>query len=120
MKKAFLMILLLFLCYFALSTSALALAPDLQSEAAVLMDGKTGQILWAQNMDAKEYPASITKILTAYLAVEMGSTDEVLTMSRNAVFSIPRGSSHIALDEGEAIVLKDALAALMTVSANDV
>lgn len=83
------------------------------------MDASSGQVLWSKNMHSKEYPASITKILTAYLVAEYLSPDETMVMSRHAVFSIPRGSCHIALNEGEEIKVGDALSALMTVSAND-
>ena len=95
------------------------LAPSLQSESAVLMDADSGQILYSKNMDEILYPASITKIMTGLLALEKGKLTDVLTMSNRAVFSVERGSSHIALDEGEQISLEDALYGLAIASAND-
>ena len=92
---------------------------ELASFAAVLMDVETGQILYEKNMQEELPPASITKILTALLALEKGDLSETLTMSHDAVFSIPRGSSHIALDEDEQITLEQAMYAMMLVSAND-
>ena len=44
--------------------------PDTYSETAVLMDADTGTILYNKGMDEKRYPASITKIMTALLALE--------------------------------------------------
>lgn len=83
------------------------------------MDAQTGQVLYEKNMNQKEYPASITKIMTAMLALEKGSLNDVLTMSSEAVFSIERDSSHIALDVGEQLSLEKALYAMAIESAND-
>lgn len=95
------------------------LYPIIESEAAVLMDAKTGQVLFAKNMDEQLYPASITKIMTVLLGIENGNLNDLITMSREAVFSIERGSSHIALDVGEQITLEQALMAAMLPSANE-
>lgn len=93
--------------------------PNLGSEAAVLMDAQTGQVLFEKNMNLKEYPASITKIMTAMLALEKGNLNDMLTMSNEAVFSVERDSSHIALDVGEQLSLEQALYAISIDSAND-
>jgi len=74
-----------------------AYAPALQSLSACLMDAQSGQILYGKDMDRVMYPASITKIMTALLALEKGNLSDMITMSHEAVFSIERGSSHIAL-----------------------
>lgn len=94
-------------------------APALLSESAVLMDADSGQILYGKNMDEVLYPASIMKIMTALLALEKGQLTDIITMSHDAVFTVERGSSHIALDEGEQISLNNALYALAIASAND-
>ncbi|HWP98775.1 MAG TPA: D-alanyl-D-alanine carboxypeptidase family protein [Syntrophomonadaceae bacterium] len=94
-------------------------APAIISESAILMDAKTGQVLYEKNMNEKLYPASITKILTILLGIEKGHLDDTVTMSHEAVFTIPRGASHIALDEGEQITLEQALMAALLPSAND-
>lgn len=83
------------------------------------MDAQTGQILYQKNMDTKMYPASITKIMTGMLALKFASLSDVITMSYDAVFSIDRSSSHIALDVNEQITLEQALYALSIESAND-
>lgn len=93
--------------------------PTISAEAGILMDASTGQVLYQKNMDKKEFPASITKIMTILLGVESEKLKEKITMSRNAVFSIPRNSAHIALDEGEEIKLEDALYGAMLPSANE-
>lgn len=91
----------------------------LKSETAVLMDGETGQVLFEKDMYRRMFPASITKIMTALLALENGKLDDVITMSRDAVFSIGRGTSHVALDADEELTLEEALYAIALASAND-
>jgi D-alanyl-D-alanine carboxypeptidase len=93
--------------------------PHITSESAVLMDAKTGQVLYEKNMNTQLYPASITKILTILLGIENCSLQDTITMSHNAVFSIPRGASHIALDEGEQITMEQSIMAALLPSAND-
>lgn len=93
--------------------------PELISEGAVLMDASTGQILYGKNMDEQLYPASITKIMTGYLALKYGNPSDELTLSQAVVDQVPRTSSHISLLPGEVITLEGALYALALVSAND-
>ena len=64
-------------------------------------------------------PASITKIMTALLALEHGNLSDTNTMSYDAVHSLARGSSHIALVTDEILTLEQALYALALESAND-
>lgn len=87
---------------------------------AILMDATTGQILYEEAAYEKAYPASITKLLTALLTVENLEATDILTLSRNSVFSLPLGSSHIGLREDEAITIDQALHGLMLNSANEV
>ncbi|MBP3326188.1 MAG: D-alanyl-D-alanine carboxypeptidase [Coprococcus sp.] len=95
-------------------------APDIVSNAAIVMDAKTGNILYEKNATEKKYPASITKIMTCYLALQNCKFDETLTMSEDAIWGIERDSSHIALDVGESITMEEGLYALMLESANEV
>jgi len=84
------------------------------------MDADTGQVLYQKNPNKQMQPASITKIVTAIVALESGmALDSKITVSKNAVESVPRSSSHIALDVGETLPLEDALYAMMLQSAND-
>lgn len=93
---------------------------QVESQAAILMDGKTGQVLYSKNADQRLYPASITKILTGYLLLEKkGNLDGSMIVSANAVDSIDRDSSHIALDYNEEVLVKDLMYAMLLQSAND-
>lgn len=89
------------------------------SESVVLMDAATGQVLYDLDMHHPLKPASITKIATALLALELGDLGDIITMSFEAVNSIDEDSSQIALFIGERITLEQALYALALESAND-
>ena len=76
-------------------------------------------MLYEKNADDQHYPASITKIMTVYLALSQGSPDQMLTAADTAIDNIDRQSSHIWLDYGEELTLKDACYAAIMASAND-
>ncbi len=112
---------LIILCLMCLSITPCYASEDLmiESEAVILIDGKTGMVLYEKNSHEKKYPASITKIMTVYLALSNLSPDKVLVASPSAIDSIDRKSSHIWLDyKEEATVIDLAYAALLS-SAND-
>jgi D-alanyl-D-alanine carboxypeptidase len=98
-----------------------AIKPDanIVSEAYIVMDARSGQVLYEHNAKLPMFPASITKILTCALALENCDPSETATLSHNAVFSVPRDTTHIALTEGEVISVNDLLGAAMVESAND-
>ncbi len=110
--------LMIFASLFSFSVGAES-GVEIASQAAVLMDAETGQILYQKNMHERYYPASITKIMTALLALENAEVTEEVTCSDYAVLSLPVGTSHIALTGGEKLPLDEALYALMLPSAND-
>ena len=116
MIKRTLIYLLIFQC-FLVNLSAAYAAPSLLSESAVLIDAKSGTILAQKNADKKMYPASLTKIMTAIIAIEMGKLTDVITVDDDTPHEIE--GSHIALEPGEILTLKDLLYALMLPSAND-
>ncbi|MEG2857041.1 MAG: D-alanyl-D-alanine carboxypeptidase family protein [Clostridia bacterium] len=93
--------------------------PTIISESAVLMDADSGQVIYNKQMNKRQFPASITKIMTTYLGVEQGKLTDVMTVSEEAVELVARNASHIALTGGEKITLEDALYGAMLVSAND-
>ncbi|MCM1185605.1 MAG: D-alanyl-D-alanine carboxypeptidase [Lachnoclostridium sp.] len=94
--------------------------PVVNAEAAILMEAKTGAILYAKNIHKQEYPASTTKILTSLIAIEQCSMDEIVTFSHDAVFGIPLDSNHIAMNEGDTLTMEQCLNAILIRSANEV
>lgn len=112
---------LIFLFVFLFSTvfpeAAAAAAPRVTADAAVLIDVETGQIYFAKNHTRRAAPASLTKIMTAVIAVENSSLDDVVTVdSRSASVSM---GSIIDLRKGEKITLGELLTAALVASAND-
>lgn len=94
--------------------------PDIVAEGAIVIDAKTGQILYEKNAYETYYPASITKVLTILVALEnCDDFSETVTFSQNAIWDIDRDSSHIALDVGEEISVEDCLYAISVRSANE-
>lgn len=113
-------VLLWLLCFLLLPFPVRAEEPlQLASQAAVLMDGNTLTVLYEKNMNEPLYPASITKLMTALLAMEVLEPEQVLTVSQSAVNAVPRTSSHISLLPGEHLTVEDALYAIGMESAND-
>lgn len=94
--------------------------PEILSGSAVVMEAETGTVLYDRNMNQRAYPASITKILTAVLAVENCAMNEMVEFSNDAVFSVPRDSSHIAIVPGEFLSVENCLYGLLLASANEV
>lgn len=109
---------LLFFIFLLSFSTALAqpAPPDIKAAGAVLMDAKTGQVLYEKNADKRLAPASTTKIMTAILAIESDRLDEKTTISKNAA-SVTGSTMH--LTEGQIISLRELLTGLMMRSGND-
>ena len=93
--------------------------PQIEAESAIVMDVYTETILYAKNADKKQYPASITKILTTLLACENLDLSDDLVVSQNAAYGIEPGSSSIYADTDEKFTVTQALMAVMLESANE-
>lgn len=90
--------------------------------AAMLMNAQTGEVLYARQADAPRFPASITKVLTLYLAFEQLAKgtmrgDDAIIISRHAAMQAP---SKLGLRPGASIALKTAIDVIATKSANDI
>jgi len=95
--------------------------PRYTSAAVVIMCADTGLVLYGTEHHTQKYPASITKIMTALIVLDkVQDLNERIEFSHYAVFSIPRDSSHIAMDVGETLTVREALYGLMLSSANEV
>lgn len=86
------------------------------AQAAILMDRDSGRILFSKNADKEMKIASLTKIMTAIVAMEQSELDSVVTVGPNAVGV--EGSS-IYLKKGEKVPLENLLYGLMLRSGND-
>lgn len=116
MKKQYIVfIILTIILLFVFSSSTMA-QPNIAGEAAILMDVKTGEILWGKNERDQRSPASITKLVTALVAIEKGNLQDEVTISQEAVNT--RGSI-VWLRAGETQTLENLIYAAMLNSGND-
>lgn len=88
------------------------------AEAAGVFLTSKKEAVYKKNIFEKLYPASTTKILTAYVALKNGNLDDVVTVSANAA-NQASDSSVCELKEGDKITLRDLLYGLMLRSGND-
>ncbi|MGF9904974.1 D-alanyl-D-alanine carboxypeptidase family protein [Brevibacillus porteri] len=95
---------------------AAAAPPSLSAEGAALIDVESGRILYSKNGTKKMRIASLTKTMTAIVAIEMGKLDAQVTVPPQAVGV--EGSS-IYLKNGEKLTLEELLYGLMLRSGND-
>ena len=110
MKKLllFLLLLLLFTVRVEASTSS--------AHSYILMDASSGRVLLSKDKDSKRLIASITKIMTAVLAIESNKLDDVVVVDSSIKKAYGSG---IYIEEGEKIKLKDLVYGLMLRSGND-
>ena len=121
MKKIFLILISIFILLFS---TTLSFATDeevlnIESEAAILIEAKTGKVLYGKNEEEKLYPASTTKILTAILALENCNLTDTATANATAVSNIPSGYTTANIQIGETFTIEHLLKLLLVISAND-
>jgi serine-type D-Ala-D-Ala carboxypeptidase (penicillin-binding protein 5/6) len=91
--------------------------PSVVAESAALLDTFTGEFLYTKNEDAREYPASATKILTALIVIEAGDLDKMVKVELPDTKVEP---SSLDLKAGEQYPRRQLLYGLLLKSANDV
>ena len=89
------------------------------AKGAFLYEMTTGTVIYAKNPDAKLYPASLTKVMTALIALENADMDEMVTVSVAAVSNMDPAASLAGLIPGEEMSMENLLYCLMVESAND-
>lgn len=94
--------------------------PQIASEGAVLLDAQTGTILYGKNAEAKYYPASITKLMTALLVAERSNLTDTVVYSKAATTNMESGAVTLGLVEGDRLTVEQSLYGLMLKSANEV
>ena len=94
--------------------------PNVYAHAAVVMDMKSGAILYAKNPDEKHFPASITKLLTVLVALENAELTDTVTFTEDSVEFLNWDDAQIGMRPGEELNLNDALHAVLLASANEV
>ena len=133
MKKMVSMILALSFCLFCVQTvwasgiegdnsADVDSAPfEVNAKSAILMEAKTGKILFSQNPDEPLAPASVTKVMTLLLVMEavkenVISLDDKVTISE---YAASMGGSQVFLEAGEQFSVKELIKCTVISSAND-
>ena len=109
-------------CMASLAVASMAPAAHAAAGAAIVVDAKTGKVLYANDPDGHRFPASLTKMMTLYLlfdAIESGKTNlnARIPISAHAAAQSP---SKLGVKPGETISVREAILAIVTRSANDV
>ena len=109
-------------CLVAVAVGAIPQAASAAPDSSIVVDVKTGKILYAQAPDAQRYPASLTKMMTLYLLFDALEQHKMSLNSRITVSAHCAGQapSKLGLKPCESIRARDAILALVTKSANDV
>lgn len=121
-KKTSLVLAIVFFCLTPFTAKAEVYWPDgpgINTPSAILMEVNSGAVLYEKNSDEKNYPASITKVMTTMLALEYCTLDEIVTFSDDAIDLNQGDTSHIARDYGEEMTMEQCLYAVMLESANE-
>ncbi len=87
--------------------------------AAALFDVNSKNTIYAKNINEKFYPASLTKVMTAIVALKYGQSDMILTASTNST-DISYDAQAVKIKAGDTMTLDQALHLLLIYSANDV
>jgi serine-type D-Ala-D-Ala carboxypeptidase (penicillin-binding protein 5/6) len=92
---------------------------NLAAEATLLVNNTDNEMLYADNVYEKLYPASITKVMTALVTLKNADLSDTVTVSHNASHITEVGASLCGLNEGDKIKLEDLLNIFLISSGND-
>src|SRR3954463_3979255 len=95
---------------------AAAPPPAISAPAAIVIDARTGERLYAKNADDRRAIASTTKLMTATVALSRAKPSQVFQMPP---YPVSPGESKLGLSTGERMTFHDLLRAMMLPSAND-
>ncbi len=118
MKRLLLFTVILSILFLNISYT-FAQPPSIDADTYILIDAESGSVLCERNSKVTRYPASMTKIMTAILAIELGDPEQLMTASQAAINDIGPNGSNIGIIVGEKIPLKNLLQALLISSGNE-
>lgn len=110
---------------FAADLSVIPLGEDkgadkkLTAESVLLVDSTDNEVVYADNIYQKMYPASITKIVTALVALKNSDLEDIVTISHNAANIKEPGAKLCGFKEGCTITMRELLTAFLVYSGND-
>lgn len=89
------------------------------AQAAMVYEVETGTMIYAYNPDLELHPGTLSKLVTALIAIEQCGLDEIVTVSSRNISRLPAGSQNQNLKEGEQLTVRDLLHCLILQGAND-
>ena len=94
---------------------------NLRRYAGIVVDAKSGNVLYQQNADDARYPASITKVMTLYILFQELSSGHLKLTSQFTVspYAASASPTKLGLRAGSKIAVEDVIKAIVTISAND-
>lgn len=112
-------------CFCAIIMASMAAIQPVSASsryAAIVIEERTGRVLFSRNADKKLYPASLTKIMTLYMVFEELEAGRLTLDTRLPISKVAasRSPSKLYLPVGSSISVENAILALVTKSANDV
>lgn len=122
-KKAALLLTVIFIGFVAVVLFSQTKPPDIHSKSAVLMDASTGNILFRKDAETAYPIASLSKLMTAYILLDsiengvIGWTDEV--MISETANSLGDRAVAIPIESGDVLTVEDLFKAMMISSANN-
>ena len=115
-------VLIIAMLFISCFNSNMVFATDkltVNAKASMIVELNSGKVIYEDNTEVQNYPASLTKILTAILVLENCELNDTVTVSQSAISNIPQDYVVTPLYVGEKISVKDLLYALLLKSAND-
>lgn len=98
----------------AIKTPNFQEAPEISAESAIIIDAKSGQLLYEKNPNIKHLPASTTKMMTALVALEKCSPQTAINIKR-----VEKTGTQMGLTEGDTVTAENLLYGLLINSGND-
>lgn len=93
--------------------------PAIESQAAVVMEAGSGEVIYEKNGSELYYPASITKLLTALVVSEECNLEDTVIFSYDAVYDVEEGSGNkLQLEAGDKLTVEACLYAMLLESSN--
>ena len=103
------------LCSVDVRAEDLPARPSIKASALYLVEMKSGRVLLEKNATRRLAPASLTKVMTALVAMEAASPQQIVQVDRRALVH----RSSLKLHAGEQFLLRDLVTAMLVTSAND-
>lgn len=107
------------ICVIPKNKQTAAKDPVMTAKASMLVNDTDKTMVYSHNIYGKIYPASITKIVTAFVTLKYADLDDLVTVSYNASHITEPGAMKCGFNEGDQIVLRDLLYSFLIHSGND-